>query len=117
MKKKFPSHLNKYRIKKGQLRSDESFDFNGAFLIPYNIHTIAIVISDGEGWDHVSVSLKDRTPTWEEMCFVKDLLFDDDEIAVQYHPKKKDYVNDCNFSLHIWKSHKEEYPMPPIEFV
>jgi hypothetical protein len=37
---------------------------NGAFRVPGGLRVIA---SDGEGWDHVSVSLPDRCPTWEEM--------------------------------------------------
>src|SRR5262245_31661771 len=45
------------------------------------------------GWEHVSVSCVDRTPTWTEMCFVKDLFWRDDETVVQYHPRKQDYVN------------------------
>lgn len=27
-----------------------------------------VVWSFGGGWEHVSVSLRKRTPTWEEMC-------------------------------------------------
>lgn len=32
---------------------------------------IAIIASWGGGWEHVSVSLARRCPTWEEMCIIK----------------------------------------------
>ena len=65
--------------------------------------TLKVVISDGEGWDHVSVSLPDRCPTWEEMEYVKRLFFDPREAAFQFHPPLENYVNFHEFCLHIWK--------------
>lgn len=114
MKKEFPVKLNKYRIVKGKLASDDSFEFNGMFLIPFGRKVLAVMVSDESGWDHVSVSCKDRTPTWKEMCFVKDQFFDEDEVAIQYHPAKENYVNIHNFVLHIWKPHNIDVPLPPI---
>lgn len=73
--------------------------FNGAFLIG----DLRIICSDGLGWEHVSVSLADRTPTWEEMCYVKDLFWDEHEWVVQYHPPKSLYVNNHPFCLHLWR--------------
>lgn len=69
--------------------------------------------SEGEAWEHVSVSTKSRCPTWEEMCWVKDLFFDDSEVVVQFHPAKKDYVNNHPFVLHLWKPKSSTIPMPP----
>ena len=55
-------------------------------------------------------------PELEEMCFLKDMFFNDDECVVQYHPPKSDYVNNLKYCLHLWKP-IEEYagvlPMPP----
>lgn len=87
---------------------------NGAFLVksPKDRETLAILISDGFGWEHVSVSRKDRTPTWEEMCFVKDLVFDDEEVVVQYHPPKSEYVNNHPYCLHMWRLISKEMPRP-----
>jgi len=81
--------------------------------------TLKIMASDGdgmpqtEGWEHVSVSLEGRTPNWKEMCFVKDLFWDDDEMVIQYHPKKQDYVNHHGYCLHMWRNKNVEFPMPP----
>ena len=75
------------------------------------------VCSWGGGWDHVSVSLHRRCPTWEEMCVVKEIFFTDDECCVEYHPAKKDYVNVFPYCLHIWKPQAETLPTPPKIFV
>ena len=75
------------------------------------------MISDGLGWDHVSVSLECRIPRWTEMCFIKDLFFKPDEIVIQYHPAKSNYVNDCKYALHMWRPQNEKIPMPHIDMV
>lgn len=76
-----------------------------------------VVASDGGGWDHVSVSLPNRCPNWEEMCFVKDLFWDDEETVLQFHPKKSEYVNRCATCLHLWKPHSVEIELPPKVFI
>lgn len=64
-----------------------------------------------ELWEHVSVSGR-RTPSWDEMCFIKSLFWDDEECVVQYHPPKSDYVNMAKTCLHLWK-YKGDMPRPP----
>lgn len=85
------------------------------------------VVSDGEGWEHVSVSIRrikkgqmqqvDRVPTWEEMCTVKDIFWNEDEAVVQYHPRKQDYVNLHPHVLHMWRPTEQELPLPNPVFV
>lgn len=77
----------------------------------------AVVWSFGAGWDHVSISFPRRCPTWEEMCLAKDVFFREDEVCVQYHPRKAEYVNMHRFCLHIWKPQGVELPIPPIWMV
>jgi hypothetical protein len=72
-----------------------------------------IIASDGMGWEHVSVHVEHftdddpkihtYTPYWEEMHFVKRLFWDDDDIVMQIHPKKSDYVNVHPHVLHLWR--------------
>lgn len=69
------------------------------------------------GWEHVSVSLSYRIPTWDEMVFVKSLFWRDDETVVQFHPKKSVYKNQMPYCLHLWKKIGEEYELPPDECV
>lgn len=74
------------------------------------------ILSWGAGWEHCSVSITDRykrCPSWEQMCFIKDSFWNDDECCVEYHPAKKDYVNNHEYCLHIWKPIDQEIPTPP----
>lgn len=76
-----------------------------------------VVYSNGGGWDHVSVSHKNRCPTWAEMCIIKDIFFDEEECCVEYHPAKSNYVNIHPNCLHIWKPQNRSIPVPPKIFV
>jgi hypothetical protein len=67
----------------------------------------------GSGWEHVSISLPNRCPTWDEMCRIKDMFWDEDEAVIQIHPPKSDYVNNHPYCLHLWKSKEKEQPLPP----
>ncbi|HRZ15320.1 MAG TPA: hypothetical protein P5110_07425 [Candidatus Omnitrophota bacterium] len=92
---------------------------NGAFLItiPSTGAIVMVVSSDGGGWDHVSVSCRNRCPRWEEMCYIKDLFFEPEETVIQFHPKKSAYVNNHPYCLHLWKKQGAEIELPPTEFV
>lgn len=72
-----------------------------------------IISSADYGWEHVSISVKNRCPNWKEMSFVKCLFWDENETVVQFHPPKKDYINAHPFVLHLWKPTNEKIPMPP----
>ena len=78
---------------------------------------LRIIASDGGGWDHVSVSLSDRCPTWEEMERVKRAFFRDNETAVQYHVPLSDRINNHTNCLHLWRPQSAALPRPPKEFV
>lgn len=79
----------------------------------------SVIWSYGGGWDHVSVApyKHSYTPSWEDMCKVKDMFFGAGETVVQYHPAKKDYVNNMRNCLHLWRPQKECLPKPPTVMV
>lgn len=104
---------NEYRIAIGPLASTPEDGCNGYFLIPFESTVLGVLASDGMGWDHVSVSLDNRTPNWREMCFIKELFFEEYDCVVQYHPPKKEYVNNHEHCLHLWRPQEEIIPMPP----
>lgn len=83
-------------------------DNNGHFHIKCQSGSLSVRISNGGGWDHVSVSLKHRCPTWSEMCFVKSLFFKDYEWVMQLHPPKSENVNYHKFCLHLWRPQTTE---------
>lgn len=67
----------------------------------------------GCGFEHLSVSTPIKTPTWEQMQKMKEIFWNDDEVCMQLHPKKEDYVNNMPYCLHIWKPIDKEIPTPP----
>jgi hypothetical protein len=116
-----------YRLKKHPvLGSDSSYGNNGMFIIPHyriNDYEIRCQISDGQGWEHVSITVArkkedaTRCPTWAEMCFVKDLFFNKEETVMQLHPPHSEYVNNHAYCLHLWRPTSEAIPLPPSIFV
>lgn len=56
------------------------------------------------GWEHVSiVPRKNVMPSWDDMCELKDIFFNDEEEVYQIHPPKSEYVNLHDRCLHLWK--------------
>lgn len=101
-------------------------DLAGAFVVPSDSAAgmpMLRMVSSGpidyigsEGWEHVSVSLENRCPTWDEMCQVKSMFWRDDECVIQFHPPEKDYVRTHPYVLHLWKP-PYPTPLPPRSFV
>lgn len=90
---------------------------HGMFKVFVNGKSLFVMASNGRGWEHVSVSKRKSTPTWDEMCAVKDLFFDAEETVVQYHPPKSEYVNQHPYCLHLWRPTGKDIPRPPAIFV
>jgi hypothetical protein len=106
-------------IKNSNVKLEKQGEDGGVFWVKIGSSEFCIVASFDGGWDHVSASIynKDRCPKWSEMCEIKDIFFDDNETVVQYHPAKKDYVNNHPYVLHLWKLQKTDLPKPPKIFV
>jgi hypothetical protein len=68
----------------------------------------SIIVAEGNGWDHVSVSRRDRCPTWEEMDRIKRRIFRDDEVVMQLHVNNGSKVNVHPFCLHLWRPQTRE---------
>lgn len=111
------------------LGSNVAYGCNGFFVIPHHriaLHQYNCQVSDGMGWQHVSVTLTkdiglgkkknlvtvERCPTWEEMCYVKSLFWEDEESVMQLHPPKSQWVNNHPYCLHLWKPAEIEIPLP-----
>ena len=107
--RKYPNlRVEKFRISGGGSGA-------GIFIIPpysrsgFYTAELRVIASDAGGWDHISISPNAaRCPTWDEMTFVKDLFFRDDEPAMQLHPPKAVYINQHAYVLHLWRPQTEE---------
>lgn len=101
----------------------ESNDIDGEIIIGGSCAikapsgSLTVVYSNGMGWDHVSVSSKFKTPSWDDMCFAKDIFFNDEESVVQYHPPKSEYINIHDHVLHMWRNQNQEIDRPPLLMV
>ena len=122
---------NEYRLRTTMtyVGSTDADGMNGAFSIPLNGfgHKLIAncIVSDGfDGeerprvpWEHVSAHIlefgRTRMPTWSEMCAIKDTFWNEDELVVQYHPPKSEYVNCHPHVLHLWKPTDQTIPTPP----
>lgn len=102
---------NKYRVHSS--RHVKPIGNEGAFMMG----KLRIIASEGEGWEHVSVSLKNRTPNWREMCEVKRLFWDAEDCVIQYHPPQKVYINTHSNVLHLWRKIGSEFETPPMILV
>ena len=94
---------------------------NGRFIVqgPCGCE-LQILSCDGKGtgWEQVSVLTdRPRSPNWPEMCFVKDLFWDEEECVVQYHPPLSQYVKNSRYCLHLWKPTHQAIPAPPTSLV
>jgi hypothetical protein len=111
----------KYRLEVGPYASTKEFGNNGAFIIPIDFYKrlkVICICSDGAGWEHVSVSLLvnekpiKQTPSWDHMCTVKEMFWDDEDTVIQYHPPKSTYVNQHEYCLHLWRKIDFNLPVP-----
>jgi hypothetical protein len=88
---------------------------------------IRLAATEGIEWEHVSArivvldkkgsAIGGRVPTWNEMCWIKNLFFEEEEAVVQFHPPKSEYVNNHPHVLHLWRHKAAEFPRPPKIFV
>ena len=87
----------------------------GVFRIPSPIDSGALVVvaSDGDGWDHISVSRANRCPNWPEMERIRRLFFRDEETVMQLHVPTSQHINVHPNCLHLWRPQNVEIPKPP----
>lgn len=108
----------KFRFtQRGRWYSDVTFGNNGLFYVPHpnaaSSFVLKVIASDGEGWEHVSVSLPTRCPTWTEMSYIKGLFWGEEDCVLQLHPPASQYVNNHPYCLHLWRPVDQTVPTPP----
>lgn len=118
----------KYRIRKGPLGTLDGSG-KGLFFIPVKGQRtpLRVIAHDGVedvpadhelgGWEHVSVSLPNRCPTWVEMDMIKRLFWNDEDAVMQLHPPRSDWVNLHPYCLHLWRPTSAAIPLPPSMLV
>ncbi len=112
------SHLEKFRITHPVTDPWMSYhgERHGAFVVRKASGTLRIIATAGDQclpWEHVSVSLAGRCPTWGEMAYVKSLFWRPDETVMQLHVPDADHKNYHPYCLHLWRPLNAEIPRPP----
>ena len=117
MRLAIPAQLEEGRVRDGPYASTAAYGTVGAFFVVGPKGARLKIMSSGPDeeykWEHVSVSCENRTPNWAEMNFVKDLFWHDDEVVMQLHPAKTEYVNCHPHTLHLWRPMIAKIPTPP----
>ena len=85
------------------------------YRIPFDgikLTVIATLDTDDNGitWEHVSVSLKHRIPTWQELKFIKMLFWDPEDEVLQFFPPQSEYINFHKNCLHLWRPINVDLP-------
>jgi hypothetical protein len=121
MRSQFDPKIERGRVREGHMAS-MSGDQCGAFSVQGpSGRLLHIIASNGldpdpklAGWEHVSVSLAGKyPPNWQEMCWVKNQFWTDEETVLQFHPRKSEYINIHPNCLHLWRNVGLDHPLPP----
>lgn len=114
--------LEATRMVVGPKRSTRMDGPNGAFTVTIKGDRLRVIAHDGvhghaTGWEHVSVSLSNKSPSWEQMEVIRRLFWAETETVVQIHPPLDDYVNIHPYTLHLWRKIGGEHELPPKELI
>lgn len=125
------THLEPYRVTKDDFFATNPGQLRGLFRIPNRAdlntswHFVVIASSDSAltGWEHVSAHARRiggrgkpsdmRTPSWDEMSYIKSLFWHDSETVMQLHVPASEHINTHPHVLHLWKPSAETIPTPP----
>ena len=84
---------------------------NGFFVFKQN--GLRCQISNGAGWEHVSVSRASRCPSYDDMCWIVRTFWPADATVMQLHVPAADHINLHEHCLHLWRPIEQPIPRPP----
>ena len=124
MRSKLAPLVERARVLTGELATATGSGSQGAFELPGpRGMTLYVLAGDGRDWreaglpeprwEHVSVSLRTRCPSWDEMEWVKREFWEPDEWAMQLHAPPSEHVNEHPHTLHLWRPVGVVIPLPP----
>lgn len=122
MRTEFGKKVEDARIKTGKFSSKPGQQ-EGHFEVWRGNRRLFCRVSTGADWDHVSVSVSATRrnkktgkvsrplPSWEDMAYIKDLFWGEEETVIQIHPPHSQYVDNAQV-LHLWKPQGVKLPLP-----
>jgi len=110
-------------LEAGRTEGPAGADYGAFMLRDKSGDTLCVIVSQGDltGWEHVSVHARRKhrgkvelyTPTWDQMSYVKDMLWTPEEAVMQLHPAKSEHINVHPHVLHLWRPLSASIPLPP----
>lgn len=82
-------------------------------LIPLRVLRSIATMRNGDTWVHISVTHKNRLPSWEELARIKSEFIGGDKEALHMIPKKDDHVNLHQRCMHLWSPQVVKTPALP----
>jgi hypothetical protein len=95
-------------------RTDAGFAAQARTVMGMERDALGFIVSWGNNWDHASVSLRDRAPTWLEMEAVRNAIWEPNETVLQYHPSRNQ-ARISPYCLHLWRPQDGPLPLPNYE--
>lgn len=74
-----------------------------AEVFQHHTRLLTAIRSIDGGRFHLSVSHRDRIPTWGELGFARDCLLPLDVWLMVPHPPREYWMNYCDRVLHLWE--------------
>lgn len=91
--------INMVRNELGQLSGTHRFNGRTFSVIA------SIDYAEGVEVEHLSISLKNRLPTWDELKYFKSQFWDENDEVYHILPPADQYVNLHRFCMHLWRRH------------
>ena len=106
-----PDWCEKHRVTLAAYDNEPGDKHNGVFV--FKEQGLMCIISNGGGWEHVSVSRKSRMPTYADMAWVAQTFWDKEDTLMQLRVPEAEHINLSNYCLHWWRPLEDEIPRPP----
>lgn len=69
----------------------------------FKLNGCNVIVSKDAGLWHLSISRKNRLPSYDDLKEARYRFMPDIEYVVQIFPPKKDFVNLHEYCLHLWE--------------
>jgi hypothetical protein len=118
MKSKLPE-ANRL-LKHPELATTEADGANGVFIFDHpkiDGYQLFCIVSDGAGWEHVSVTVATKIKGRKVERWVKDQFWNTDEAVMQLHPPAHLHVSTHPYCLHLWAPVGMPIPLPDPNMV
>lgn len=120
-------HIWKSNVLEFPLPDKKNYEANENFqyiILPRKNGFYNVITTETKEWKRVRVSLLDkyyhpldRYPKWDEMCLIKEMLFNDDEAVIEIHTNDEFKMYEKDYTIDLWRPLNKEMPLPNPDLV